>query len=51
MTTSLAEGGEGLGAAGLPESKVRSLATEAGFSTVRRTPIDHPLYALFELRA
>ncbi len=51
MTTSLAEGGEGLGTAGLPESKVHALATEAGFEEVRRIPIEHPLYALYELRA
>ncbi len=51
LGVSLAEGGPGLGTAGLPESKVRSLATSAGFSAVRNTGIAHPLYALYELRA
>ena len=51
MTTSLAAGGAGLGTAGLPESKVRSLAEEAGFSSVRRIEVSHPLYALYVLRA
>jgi SAM-dependent methyltransferase len=51
LGVSLAEGGPGLGTAGLPESKVRSLATNAGFRSVRNTGITHPLYALYELRA
>jgi 2-polyprenyl-3-methyl-5-hydroxy-6-metoxy-1,4-benzoquinol methylase len=50
MTTALAEGGEGLGAAGLPESKLRSLGAEAGFSDFRRVPIENPFNNLYELR-
>jgi SAM-dependent methyltransferase len=38
MTTSLAQGGEGLGAGGLPHSKLRELCLEAGFSSVRQVP-------------
>src|SRR5262249_17282671 len=50
MATALAEGGEGLGAAGLPESKLRSLSSEAGFTTVRRVPIENPFNNLYEIR-
>jgi 2-polyprenyl-3-methyl-5-hydroxy-6-metoxy-1,4-benzoquinol methylase len=50
MATALAEGGEGLGAAGLPESKLRSLSAEAGFTVFRRVPIDNPFNNLYELR-
>jgi SAM-dependent methyltransferase len=49
MTTSLAEGGEGLGTLGLPESMLGSLASEAGFSTVRRVEMDNPFNSLYEL--
>jgi len=35
MTTSLANGGEGLGTCGLPESKLRELALAAGFGSVQ----------------
>lgn len=50
MTTSLAHGGAGLGTAGLPESKLRILSLEAGFSRLRRLPIDDPFNAFYELR-
>jgi SAM-dependent methyltransferase len=50
MTTALAEGGEGLGAAGLHESKLRELSAEAGFSSVRRAPITNPFNSLYEIR-
>lgn len=50
MTTSLAQGGEGLGTVGLPESRVREFCTAAGFASVRRLPIQHPLNALYEIR-
>ncbi len=50
MTTSLANGGEGLGTLGLPESKVRELCTEAGFNTVRRVPVENPFNTLYEIR-
>lgn len=49
MTTSLAEGGEGLGTLGLPESKLRELAGKAGFSSFRRVQMDNPFNALYEL--
>lgn len=42
MTTSLAAGGEGLGTAGLPESKFREIASQAGFKSVERLPLDNP---------
>jgi SAM-dependent methyltransferase len=50
MTTSLAHGGEGLGTLGLPEVKVRELAAEAGFSSVRNVPIDDPFDLLYEIK-
>lgn len=49
MTTSLAESGEGLGTLGLPESVLRSLAGEAGFSAVRRVEMDNPFNSLYEV--
>jgi SAM-dependent methyltransferase len=39
MTTALARGGLGLGAAGLPESRLRALCLDAGFKMVRRLPL------------
>lgn len=51
MTTSLAHGGEGLGTLGLPESKLRQLCIEAGFSRVRRVPLDNPFNTLYEIDA
>jgi len=48
MTSSLGQGG--LGTVGLPESKVKEFSSEAGFSSVRRLPIEHPLNALYEIR-
>jgi 2-polyprenyl-3-methyl-5-hydroxy-6-metoxy-1,4-benzoquinol methylase len=50
MTTSLANGGEGLGALGQSEPKVRELCAEAGFSTVRRVPLEDPFNSLYEIR-
>ena len=47
MTTSLHDHGEGLGTVGLPESKVRELCLEAGFSSVQRAPIDNPFNSFF----
>ena len=49
MSTSLAAGGAALGTAGLPESRLRALAEEAGFATVRRLAED-PFNAVYELR-
>lgn len=50
MTTSLAQNGMGLGTVGLPEMKVNEFCKEAGFSTVRRLPVEHPLNVLYEIR-
>ena len=49
MTTSLAGHGEGLGTAGLPEGKVHELCVEAGFSSVRRIPLENPFNNLYEV--
>ena len=40
LTTSLAEGGAGLGTLGLPEPTLRTLAIEAGFAQVQRLPLE-----------
>jgi SAM-dependent methyltransferase len=49
MTTSLAEGGEGLGTLGLPEPVLRDLAAKAGFAQVRHVEMDNPFNGLYEL--
>jgi hypothetical protein len=49
MTTSLAEGGEGLGTLGLPERALRQLAGKAGFSHVRHVEMDNPFNSPDEL--
>jgi 2-polyprenyl-3-methyl-5-hydroxy-6-metoxy-1,4-benzoquinol methylase len=49
MTVSLAQGGVGLGTC-MGEAKARQLATEAGFTSFRRLPIDNPFSAFFEVR-
>ena len=49
MTTSLAHHGEGLGTAGIPEPKMRELCAEAGFSNVRRVPMENPFNILYEV--
>lgn len=49
LPVSLAEGGAGLGTLGLPESKLTELALEAGFSEVRRLPIDNPFNNVYEI--
>jgi SAM-dependent methyltransferase len=49
MTTSLAEGGEGLGTLGLPEPVLHDLATKAGFAQVRQVQMDNPFNNLYEL--
>jgi SAM-dependent methyltransferase len=51
MTTSLAYGGMGLGPLGLPESKMRELCSEAGFSEVRVARISDPFHSLYEVLA
>lgn len=47
MTTAMANGGEGLGTCGFPEARVREFCGDAGFRSVRRVPIEHPLNALY----
>ncbi|HEY1276245.1 MAG TPA: class I SAM-dependent methyltransferase [Thermoleophilaceae bacterium] len=49
MTTSLSRGGAGLGTMGLPESKLKELANEAGFADVRRVPLENPFNNLYEV--
>jgi SAM-dependent methyltransferase len=49
MTTSFAEGGEGLGTLGLPEPVLGRLAAKAGFGQVRRVDMDNPFNNLYEL--
>lgn len=49
MTTSLACHGEGLGTVGLPESKMREFCAKAGFSGVRRVPMENPFNILYEV--
>lgn len=51
MTTSLAHDGEGLGTCGLPEAKLRELCDKAGFSQVRRVPMEDPFNSLYEVNA
>jgi SAM-dependent methyltransferase len=50
MTTSLANGGAGLGTLGFHETKVHELCEKAGFSSVRRVPIENPFNNLYEAR-
>ena len=49
LTTSLAEGGAGLGTLGLPESKLRALATAAGFAQVQRLPLENPFNSVYAI--
>ena len=49
MTTSLAEGGEGLGTLGLPEPVLRQMPVKAGFAQVRHVETDNPFNRLYEL--
>jgi 2-polyprenyl-3-methyl-5-hydroxy-6-metoxy-1,4-benzoquinol methylase len=48
-TVSLADGGAGLGTLGLHETKLRELAEQAGFRSVRRVPLENPFNTLYEL--
>jgi 2-polyprenyl-3-methyl-5-hydroxy-6-metoxy-1,4-benzoquinol methylase len=50
MTTSLASGGAGLGTLGLPESRLKALASAAGFSRFRRVPVEGAFNTLYELK-
>jgi 2-polyprenyl-3-methyl-5-hydroxy-6-metoxy-1,4-benzoquinol methylase len=49
LPVSLNSAGKGLGTAGLPESLLTELATETGFTSVRRVPIEESLNNLYEL--
>ena len=51
MTTSLAQGGEGLGTCGCPPAVVEALGHAAGFGSVRELEIGDPFNRLYELRA
>lgn len=50
MTTSLAQGGAGLGTCGLPEARVRELLAGAGFAGVTRAPIENPFNVIYVAR-
>jgi 2-polyprenyl-3-methyl-5-hydroxy-6-metoxy-1,4-benzoquinol methylase len=50
MTTSLANGGAGLGTLGFHEAKVHELCDEAGFTAVRKLPLENPFNNLYEIR-
>ena len=51
MSSAMSEpGGAGLGTLGLPESKARTMAKEAGFTRFRRLDIDHSVNAFYEVR-
>jgi SAM-dependent methyltransferase len=51
LSSALSEpGGAGLGTLGLPESKARAMAADAGFTRFRRLDIDHPINAFYEIR-
>jgi SAM-dependent methyltransferase len=50
LSTSIANGGPGLGTLGLPETRLRDLATDAGFATVRRVPMENPFNILYEIK-
>lgn len=42
--------GAGLGTLGLPESKARAMARDAGFSRFRRLDVDHSVNAFYEVK-
>jgi SAM-dependent methyltransferase len=50
MTTSLANGGAGLGTLGFHESKVHEFCAEAGFTSVRRLPLENPFNNIYEIK-
>ena len=50
MTTSLAQGGAGLGTCGCPPAVVDRIGHGAGFGTVHEVPIGDPFNRLYELR-
>ncbi len=50
MTTSLANGGVGLGTLGLHPPKVEELCAEAGFSSVKLLPLENPFNNIYEIK-
>jgi SAM-dependent methyltransferase len=50
MTTSLSNGGMGLGTLGFHEVKVRELAATAGFSSIRKLPLENPFNNIYEIK-
>jgi SAM-dependent methyltransferase len=50
MTTSLANNGAGLGTLGFHEAKVHELCEKAGFTSVRRVPLENPFNNLYEAK-
>jgi SAM-dependent methyltransferase len=50
MTTSLADGGAGLGTCGCPPEVIRALCGEAGFSDVCQLPVENPVNVLYQIR-
>ena len=50
MTTSLANGGVGLGTCGLPPAKAKELTAEAGFSSCEKLPLENPFNNLFDVK-
>lgn len=49
LTTSLAQGGAGLGTCGFNEHTARRMCAEAGFGTVRRVDMENPFNILYEI--
>jgi SAM-dependent methyltransferase len=47
LPVSLAVGGPGLGTLGLPHARLADLCLAAGFSAVRRLPLEHPLNSVY----
>jgi hypothetical protein len=50
MTTSLANGGAGLGTLGFHEHRANQMCQDAGFRTVRRLPLENPFNNVYEIR-
>ena len=50
MTTSLAQGGAGLGTCGCPPAVVEKLGRDGGFEAIRELPIGDPFNRLYELK-
>ena len=50
MTVSLGSRGEGIGIAGLSESKVKEYCTRVGFKHIRRVRLENPFNSLYEIK-